>query len=305
MAIDLNWGIDLGGTKIEILVLDPADNDALCRQRIDTQREQGREHVLSRVQTLVQATARKIGMRPQSIGIATPGVLDPVTGLLKNSNTTCLNGTPLKRDLERLLEVPVTLANDANCFALAETLLGVVPDECPHADVVFGVILGTGVGGGVVVDGRVIGGLHGIGGEWGHMRLEPGGEPCYCGNSGCVETVIAGPALERYYARLSGNRLPLAEIAAREADDPNAALTIAHLVDNFGFALSQVLNVLDPDAVVIGGGVGNIDALYGQRCVDAIDRGIFNHGFHGRLLKPALGDSSGVYGAALLVDDSP
>ena len=301
MAAEPLWGIDLGGTKIEILVLDPADNDVLCRQRIATEREKGRDHILQGIKLLVDATRKKIGKWPDRIGFATPGTLDPVTGLLKNSNTTCLNDTPLKRDLEKLLDIPVTLANDANCFALAETLLGVIPDECPHAEVVFGIILGTGVGGGVVVDGKVIAGMHGIGGEWGHMQLDANGTPCYCGAIGCVETVISGPALERYYRDLAGTVLPLADIAKSAGQDNYAARTIDHLVDNFGHALAQVLNVLDPDAVVIGGGVGRIEALYGERCIAAINRSIFNHGFHGRLLKPKLGDSAGVYGAAMLV----
>jgi len=303
VASELLWGIDLGGTKIEILVLDPSDNDVLCRQRIDTEREKGREHILDRIRLLLDNTRQKIGIRPHQVGIATPGTLDPVTGLLKNSNTTCLNNTPLKRDLERLLDIPVTLANDANCFALAETLMGIIPDECPHAEVVFGIILGTGVGGGIVVDGRVITGLHGIGGEWGHMQLDPSGEDCYCGNTGCVETLISGPALERYYTRLTGKERSLKDIAARETEDAFAAQTIGHLLTCFGRGLSQVLNVLDPDAIVIGGGVGNLDVLYGERCVEAINRGIFNHAFHGRLLRPKLGDSAGVYGAAMLVAD--
>lgn len=302
MSAESLWGIDLGGTKIEILVLDAFSHDVLCRERIDTEREKGREHILGRINLLLRDTAKKLGSRPERLGIATPGTLDPVTGLLKNSNTTCLNDTPLKRDLEKLLQVPVTMANDANCFALAETTLGVIPEECPHAEVVFGIILGTGVGGGIVVDGKVIGGLHGIGGEWGHIQLEQDGADCYCGNKGCVETVISGPALERHYAALAGTSLPLAAIAARENTDAHAAATIARLVDGFARGLCQVLNVLDPDAVVIGGGVGNIDALYGERCAEAINRYIFNHGFHGRLLRPALGDSAGVFGAAMLVE---
>ncbi|MDG2175864.1 MAG: ROK family protein [Gammaproteobacteria bacterium] len=303
MTADPLWGIDLGGTKIEILVLDSGSNEVMCRQRIDTEKEQGRSHILDRIKKLVHATSKKLDRRPDRIGIATPGTLDPVTGLLKNSNTVCLNNTPLKRDIEKLLQVPVVLANDANCFALAETQLGIIQDEFPHAEVVFGIILGTGVGGGVVVDGKVIGGIHGIGGEWGHMQLDPHGEACYCGDIGCVETIISGPALEQFYTGITGQSLPLQEIAKREASDPHAAETIERLLSNFGRALSQVLNVLDPDAIVIGGGVGNIDALYEERCIEAINKGLFNHAFHGRLLKPALGDSAGVFGAAMLVND--
>jgi predicted NBD/HSP70 family sugar kinase len=295
------WGIDLGGTKTEILVMDAFSHDVLIRQRMETGKDRGRDFILATINNLVKTTIKELDRRPQRIGIATPGTLDPVTGLLKNSNTTCLNGTPLKRDLEKMLGVPVTLANDANCFALAETTLGVIAEECPHAEVVFGIIMGTGVGGGIVVDGKVLGGIHGIGGEWGHMQLDPGGEPCYCGDIGCVETVISGPALEKFYASLTGTRLPLAEIAAREHSDPHAAATIARLIDRFARAITQVLNVLDPDVLVIGGGVGNINALYEERCLQAINHYIFNPAFHGRILKPALGDSAGVFGAAMLV----
>jgi fructokinase len=300
MTAELLWGIDLGGTKIEILVMEAFSHQVLVRERIDTEKERGRAHILDNIKKLVETTARKLGARPAHIGFATPGTLDPVTGLLKNSNTTCLNDTPLKRDLVKLLNIDVTLANDANCFALAETTLGVIPDECPHAEVVFGIIMGTGIGGGIVVDGRIIGGIHGIGGEWGHILLDPEGEPCYCGKRGCVETVICGPALERYYAKMSGTTLPLPAIAAREATDPHAAATIEHLLSSFARGICQVLNVLDPDAVIVGGGVGNIEALYGERCLEKISHHIFNHAFHGRILKPALGDSAGVFGAAML-----
>lgn len=303
MTTEPLWGIDLGGSKIEILVMAAADHDVLLRQRIDTEKERGRARILDNIKRLVDAAAKELGTRPQRIGVATPGTSDPVTGLLKNSNTTCLNDTPLKRDIEKLLGIPATLANDANCFALAETTLGVIPLECPHAEVVFGIIMGTGVGGGIVVDGRVIGGIHGIAGEWGHIVLEQDGEPCYCGGKGCVETVISGPALERHYRKLSGSALPLREIAAREHSDPHAAATIDHLVNSFARGICQVINVLDPDALILGGGVGNIGALYGERCIEAINRHIFNTAFHGRILKPALGDSAGVFGAAMLVSD--
>lgn len=304
MAAEPLWGIDLGGTKIEILIMDPFSHEVLARQRIETQREKGRAHILNQVKKLINATSKELNIWPERIGIAMPGTLDPVTGLVKNSNTTCLNNTPLKRDLEKLLQLELVLANDANCFALAETHLGVIPEEFPHAEVIFGIILGTGVGGGIVIDGKVIGGNHGIGGEWGHIQLDPEGPPCYCGASGCVETYISGPVLESIYLQLSGQSLPLKEIAARESSDPHAEQVINHLIRHFARALCQILNVLDPDAVIIGGGVGNIDALYEERCLDEINKHIFNHGFHGRLLKPALGDSAGVFGAAMLVDYS-
>lgn len=295
------WGMDLGGTKIEILVMDPVSHDVLFRERTDTEKEQGRERILANMQRLVADATTATGHHPARIGIATPGTSDPLTGLLKNSNTTCLNHTPVRQDLENLLGIPVTLANDANCFALAETSLGVVADTCPDANVVFGIIMGTGVGGGIVVNGQVIGGIHGIGGEWGHILLEEQGHDCYCGKQGCVETVISGPALECFYEARTGTRRSLADIAARESIDADAAATITHLINQFAKGVTQVINVLDPDAIVIGGGVGNIAALYEARTITAIEQHLFNPVFNGRILKPALGDSAGVFGAAMLV----
>ena len=295
------WGMDLGGTKIEILVMDPVTHEVLFRERTDTEKDQGRERILANMQQLVSDAITATGHHPARIGIATPGTSDPLTGLLKNSNTTCLNHTPVKQDLESLLGLPVVMANDANCFALAETSLGVIADTCPAANVVFGIIMGTGVGGGIVVNGKVIGGIHGIGGEWGHILLDDQCGDCYCGKQGCVETVISGPALERFYADRTGKPQRLAEIAAREAEDADAAATISHLINQFAKGVTQVINVLDPDAIVIGGGVGNIDALYEPRTITAIEQHLFNPVFNGRILKPALGDSAGVFGAAMLV----
>jgi predicted NBD/HSP70 family sugar kinase len=189
------WGIDLGGTKIECAVLESSDNmNVLIRKRIPTEADKGYEHIISQIKKLVDLVADELGERPQKIGFATPGVLDPATKTMKNCNTVCMNGNPMNKDLEAVLGIPVKLANDANCFALAEALMGAGKDY-PDAEVVFGVIMGTGVGGGLVVHGKVIGGQHGIGGEWGHNILEENGEPCYCGKSGCVEKVIAGSSI--------------------------------------------------------------------------------------------------------------
>lgn len=299
MTQELLWGIDLGGTKIECAVLTKDTFEVQFRERTNTESDKGVAHILSRIQSLVDDTKVATGAAPSVLGIGTPGSLDSETGLLKNSNTTCLNGVPLKKDLEALLGIPVVMANDANCFALAETLHGAIPEECPQAKVVFGVIMGTGVGGGIVVNGKVLNGLHGIGGEWGHIRLETPGEPCYCDSSGCVETVLSGPALERYYTKLSGNSLTLKEIASLSDSDEHAAATIQRLAEMFGRGICQVINVLDPDAIVIGGGVGNIEQLY-ELAPAEINKHIFNHHFHGKILKPKLGDSAGVFGAAML-----
>lgn len=303
MTQELLWGIDLGGTKIECSVLDKINFDVLYRERLATESDKGADHILSRIKALLDDAISTIGSQPKILGIASPGTLDSETGLLKNSNTTCLNGVPVKKELESLLGIPVLMANDANCFALAETLLGVIPDECPQAEVVFGVILGTGVGGGIVVNGQVLHGTHGIGGEWGHIKLETPGNNCYCGSSGCVETVISGPALESYYESLSGNSLPLSKIAKLTINDENAEATLERLIEMFSRGICQVINVLDPDAIVIGGGVGNLEQIY-KDCPTKIEKYIFNHHFKGKLLKPKLGDSAGVFGAAMLTLNS-
>lgn len=288
------WGIDLGGTKIEGVVIPAEGGNPLCRQRIDTEQQGGYDHILGRISHLVDQMASETGMRrPERIGLSMPGTIEPSTGLAKNANTTCLIGRPIAADLSERLGMTVIAENDANCFALAEATLG----AAKGSHVVFGVILGTGVGGGVVIDGKVIRGHHGIAGEWGHNPLIPDGEPCYCGKRGCVETVLSGPALERWHAAQSGKKVGLREIAA--SDSPEAEATIDRLCEYFGKALGSVVNVLDPGAIVIGGGVGNIPALYG-RGRDSLASWIFNPAFEAKLLRPELGDSAGVFGAAML-----
>src|SRR5882724_9809712 len=210
------WGIDLGGTKIEGVVLEPTDHPSpIVRTRIDTEASRGYDHIIAQLVKLVAELEQRSGLKPEKIGIGTPGVLDPTLQTMKNCNTTALNGRPLQKDLEAVLKLPVELANDANCFALAETHWGAAKQEAPEARMAFGIIMGTGVGGGIVIDGKVWNGRHGIGGEWGHNFLDESGGPCYCGRTGCVETVIAGPALERYYTSLTGNPVKLKEIVAR------------------------------------------------------------------------------------------
>ncbi|MFN8692692.1 MAG: ROK family protein, partial [Cyclobacteriaceae bacterium] len=207
------WGIDLGGTKAEGVVLGPKGvNDILFRDRVPTGAENGYQHILGQIKTLVGLMEKKMGYRPAKLGIGTPGTLDPKLGTMKGCNSECMNFMPMKDDLEKLLGMEIAIANDANCFALAEARLGVVAQKFPHARVVFGVIMGTGVGGGLVVDGRTIGGLQGIAGEWGHNFLDDSGGSCYCGKSGCVEKVLAGPSLEKFYASIAGDRKSLKEI---------------------------------------------------------------------------------------------
>ncbi|MBL0673084.1 ROK family protein [Aeromonas hydrophila] len=293
----LDWGIDLGGTKCECVVLE--GDEVLLRHRIPTERAGGYDHVIGQIAKLVAECADKIGQRPTLIGMGTPGARDPQTGLMKNCNTTELNGKPFKEDLERRLGVPVLIANDANCFALAETHLGAVRQHHPDAKVVFGIIMGTGVGSGIVINGRILNGHHGIAGEWGHNVLSPDGPECYCGKRGCVETFISGPALEAWYEAKAKRHLSLAKIAAATAHDHVAKLTIDRLHLLFGQALANVVNILDPDVIVIGGGVGNVQSLYsvGRETILPF---LFNPRFATPIIAPALGDSAGVFGAALL-----
>jgi fructokinase len=292
-----NWGIDLGGTKIECAVLDN-NRKVLIRKRIPTEAFKGYEHILTQVKNLTSSVANELGELPRHIGFATPGVLDAATQTMKNCNTVCMNGKPMHTDLQDTLGISVRIANDANCFALAEALMG-AGKEYPDAQVVFGVIMGTGVGGGLVVDGKIIEGLHGIAGEWGHNILEENGQLCYCGKKGCVETVISGPALERYYAERSGSSLKLKEILGSESDDV-AKATIDRLLEYYGRAISTLINVLDPQLIIIGGGVGNIDLLYTEG-YERIKKYIFNKGIvNTPIVQPLLGDSAGVFGAALL-----
>lgn len=297
------WGIDLGGTKAEGIVIGPGGiKDVLFRDRVPTGAENGYDHILSQVKTVVDMMERKMGYRPARIGIGTPGTHDPVVGTMKGCNSECMNGQPMKADLERILRMEVAIANDANCFALAETRMGVVKERFPNAQVVYGVIMGTGVGGGLVVNNHVINGLQGIAGEWGHNYLDESGGPCYCGKSGCVEKVISGPDLERYYFSVTGKKLRMKEIydLYKKGTDEAATQTIRRLTHFFGLALSVIINIIDPDVIVIGGGVGNIDEIYTDG-IESVKKYIFNHRLDTPIVKPSLGDSAGVFGAAYLV----
>ena len=300
---DIKWGIDLGGTKIEGVLLKIKDNkpDILLRKRIATESQHGYDHIIHRIKSLIEDLQSVSGYSPDHIGIGTPGSYDPITLVHKNSNTTCLNGRTFKSDLEQVLQIPVSMANDANCLAVAEATLGAVPAMIPDARVVFGIIMGTGVGGGVVVDGKVIHGRHGIGGEFGHIKTEENDIICYCGHTGCNENVMSGPALEKYYAGKSGSQKTMKEIvrAWRSGQDVNALATRDRMISNFGLACSYIVNLLDPDAIVIGGGLGQIDELY-QYGQAEILKHMFNTRCDTPLLRPLLGDSAGVIGAAML-----
>ncbi len=296
------WGIDLGGTKIEGVVLEDKESmNVLRRMRIPTEQQNGYIHILRQIYKLVETLTAEVGVRPNKLGIATPGTLDPLSQTLKNSNTTCLNGKPIKKDLENFLGIPLEMANDANCFALAETKLGVVKEVLPEAEVVFGVIMGTGVGGGLVINGKVIGGKQGIAGEWGHNFLDESGGPCYCGKEGCVERIISGPSLEKFYEEMMGSKMKLKKIVESYYDESDtiANQTIQRLIHFFGKGLSNVINIVDPDAIVLGGGLGNIDLLYSEG-IKEVEKHVFNNRLDTLFLKPKLGDSAGVFGAALL-----
>ncbi len=293
-------GIDLGGTKIEGIVLKSKENpDEIIRHRINTEEEKGYSQVINNIKSLVNHIENKINYKFKRLGIGTPGTIDPETGLLKNSNSQCLNGMPIQKDLAKTLDKIIHIQNDANCFALAETLLGSVKDQYPDAKNVFGIIIGTGVGGGVIIDGKTVYGSQGIGGEWGHTIVTDDGDECYCGKKGCVESVISGRALQIYYNKISGKNLTLEEIYAKKDIDNHAKKTFKRLITYFGKGLSNVVNIIDPEVIVLGGGLSNIDELYSEG-YDELKKYVFNPTFNTPILRPKLGDSAGVYGAALL-----
>lgn len=296
------WGIDMGGTKIEGVILKSAQEpEVIARLRVPTEKTKGYDHIISQVGKLVDLLKEETGLRPTAVGMGTPGAIDPPTQRLKNSNTTVLNNMPFQADVEKKLGLPFMMANDANCFAIAEAKMGVVKNNLPDARLVFGVIMGTGVGGGIVCNGEVWNGLQGIGGEWGHSYLDDSGGECYCGNVGCVETILAGPHTEKYYRKISGENRKLKEIMQRHKDgiDPNASKTVERLLHFFGKGMANIINILDPDAIVLGGGLGNIDLLYTEG-VEKVKDFVFNPRLDTPFLKPELGDSAGVFGAAFL-----
>jgi fructokinase len=291
----LRLGIDLGGTKTEGIVMD-GNGKILERERRATPQAGGYEAILATIRDLALDLERRAGASC-TIGLGTPGAISTKTGFLKNSNTVCLNGQPVKQDLEKLLARDIRIANDANCFALSEALDGAAHGE----PVVFGVILGTGVGGGIVVNGQLLEGAQHIAGEWGHNVLEPDGPPCYCGKRGCVETFLSGPGLARDFTAHGGDAtLDARAIAAAAGQgDVLAEAAMQRYLGRFGHALSVVINILDPDAIVLGGGMSNITRLYteGRACVK---RQVFNDELRTRILPNLHGDSSGVRGAAQL-----
>ncbi|MCR4300997.1 MAG: ROK family protein [Sulfuricaulis sp.] len=288
-------GIDLGGTKTEGIVMDEAGR-ILLRERLPTPQTDGYDAILQNVYTLVRDLEKKTGQACR-VGVGTPGAISTRTDTLKNSNTVCLNGKPFQHDLEKILHRPIRIANDANCFALSEAIDG----AGQGVGVVFGVILGTGVGGGIVFHGKLHEGPQHIAGEWGHNILEADGPPCYCGKRGCVETFLSGPGLVYDWSRHGGDAALAAKniVALAEQGDARAEAALQRYLYRFGKALSVVLNILDPDVVVLGGGMSNIQRLYSEG-PDFIRRHLFNDELRTRILPNSHGDSSGVRGAAQL-----
>ena len=291
----MRLGIDLGGTKIELLALAPGGVE-LWRKRVATPRDyDGTVAAIAGLVHEAEDATRATG----SVGLAIPGTQTPA-GTIKNANSVWLNGRPLRANLQAALGREVRLANDANCFALSEASDG----AAAGAGVVFGVIAGTGVGGGVVVNSQVIGGAHGVGGEWGHIPLpamtdgeRADSRACYCGKRDCLETWCSGPFVEREFARLTGREQPLAEIAASKGEQERA--TIARLTDRLARAMATMVNILDPDVIVLGGGLSNIARLYDE-LPPLVEKHAFNLGGPPKIVKNRHGDSSGVRGAAWL-----
>ena len=288
-------GIDLGGTKIEGVLLS-SDNKIIERKRIHTKQEEGYESIIHRIVKLIN-NIKSISIKDCQIGICTPGALDIETGILKNSNTVCLIGKPIKEDLESELKCSIAIDNDANCFAMAEALLG----SGKNYEIVFGVIMGTGVGGGLVLNRKIHHGRLFIAGEWGHQVLYPNGRNCYCNKKGCVETYLSGPSLEKEWEKNSNEFLPLKKIIELYDNRPNDNYTKwkNEFLSNFGIALSNVINIIDPDVVVLGGGLSNIKFLYSEGIL-SIQKNIFSNKNDTPIVSNKLGDSAGVFGAALL-----
>ena len=292
-------GIDLGGTKIEGVVIS-TENRILARKRIATPQDDNLDKsyqaIITAISRLIEQLETEAGA-DCSVGVGTPGALSSVTGLMKNSNTLCLNGKPLLKDFEYHFAREIRLANDANCFALSESKNGAGKDYKS----VFGIIMGTGVGGGIVINNQLHAGSMGIGGEWGHNQLLENGPDCYCGRKGCVETLISGPGLSADYKRSGGaaNSNPADIFSLAEQGETVAIETIERFLAHFGRAVATVINILDPHAIILGGGLSNLDILY-DRGRQAIEPHIFSDHFTTPILKNHHGDSSGVLGAAYL-----
>ncbi len=292
-------GIDLGGSKIEIIALDAAGN-TLLRRRLPTPTGDYRK-TLAAIKQLISATEQQLG-QDGTIGIGIPGSPSPTTALIRNANSTCLNGRPLQDDIQQLLQREVRIANDANCFALSEATDGAAADAAS----VFGIILGTGTGGGVVVNGKLHEGTNLVGGEWGHNPLpwmsaeEFPGPACWCGKEGCIETFLSGSGLSRQYQKITGEVLSAETIATAAAHgDSSAEAILQQYESRLARALASVINLLDPECIVLGGGLSNLHRLY-ENVPVLLPEYVFSDSVSTRIVAPLHGDSSGVRGAAWL-----
>jgi fructokinase len=286
-------GIDLGGTKIEGILLDEKLN-VINRIRIPTQQEKGYHSIIDSIVSLVDTLKTK-SKDSVTIGISAPGAISKKTGRIKNSNTQCLIGMPLKDDLQNSLKQNIVIDNDANCFTIAEATLGAAREH----NFVFGVIMGTGVGGGIVINKTVHKGRTYIAGEWGHHTLRINGNKCYCGKLGCVETYISGPALEKRWTILTGKKESLPSIIQNIDNSSSALQWKNEFLENFAIGLANVIDILDPDVIVLGGGLSNIPFLYDEGRDNVYDK-VFTDLIDTPILKNQLGDSAGVFGASLL-----
>ena len=287
-------GIDLGGTKIEAIIIDD-QFQVIDRKRIPTLRDEGYDAIINRIIGLSKEMIG-IGDIDGPIGICTPGTIEATTGLLKNSNTVCLIGKPIQKDMEDALGIPVLMENDANCFALAEATIG----AAKKYDVVFGVILGTGCGAGIVMNKKIHRGANAIAGEWGHHTLYPDGRSCYCGNQGCTESYISGTALESEWKELTGEFATVTDVIDNKMYEAHPEWK-ENFMMNFGRALSNVIDILDPDAIVMGGGLSKVDLLYTEG-MQAVYKESFSEVVRTPIIKNKLGDSGGVFGAAMIMD---
>ena len=287
-------GIDLGGTKIEAIIIDD-QFQVIDRKRVPTLRDEGYDAIIKRIINLAREMI-SIGNIDAPIGICTPGTIETTTGLLKNSNTVCLIGKPIQKDMENALDLPVLMENDANCFALAEATIG----SAKKYDVVFGVILGTGCGAGIVMNKKIHRGANGIAGEWGHHTLYPDGRSCYCGNNGCTESYISGTALENEWKELTGKFSSVTDVIDNKIYKSHPEWKENFML-NFGRALSNIIDILDPDAIVLGGGLSKVDLLYTEG-MQATYKESFSEVVRTPIIKNKLGDSGGVFGAAMIMD---
>ena len=292
MALEHNIGIDLGGTKIECIVLE--NQKEIFRDRILTESEKGSDHILNQIHQIYQKAILFIENQKHSLGICTPGSISPDTNLLRNSNTTCLNGLPFKKILEDKLDHPLSIENDANCFALAEAVMGAGQD---HA-FIFGVIMGTGCGGGFVHNKKLRVGPNLISGEWGHSILHTNGHTCYCQKQGCVETYISGGGLSKILNN-HGIHLSVEAFFKKEEKNNIESRIYQNFMNDFAQAMGNIINSIDPDIIILGGGLSNVDSLY-TNGINAINQYIFSETLKTPIVRNQLGDSAGVFGAALL-----